>query len=69
MRLPTLGVSRRIDVQHLFDGQLGAALYNEGVTRATAHFAVTLVNQNNAKNVVGGDASSDEKIQLRTLCS
>ena len=68
MHLAIYGFSRRIDVQHLFDGQLGVALYNEGVTRATAHFAVTLVNHNNEKNIVGGDASSDGS-QLRTLCS
>ena len=53
--LTAFGVFRRIDVHHLFDGRLGAALYNVGVTRTTAHFAVTLVNQNSQKNVVEGD--------------
>ena len=52
----TFCVSRRIEVQHLFDGQLGAVLCNEGGTRVTAHFAVTFVNQNSEKNIVGGDS-------------
>ena len=50
-------VFRRIEVQHLFNGRLGAALYNEGVTRATAHLAVTLVNQNSRDSYAEGDNS------------
>ena len=52
--LTIFGVFRRIEVQHLFNGQLGAILYNEGVTRVTAHFAVTLVNRKSRENVVEG---------------
>ena len=55
--LTTFRFFRRIEVQYLFDGRLGAALFNEGVTRATAHFAVTVVNYIDKDSYAGGDNS------------
>ena len=47
-----------MDVWHRFDGNLGAYLWNEGATRATAHFAYTIVNKNHDESKVKGDGST-----------
>ena len=52
--LKTVDIFRSVQIWHRFDGNLGAYLWNEGVTRATAHFCFTIVNEEHDKSVSAG---------------
>ena len=51
-----------------FDGNLGGQMSNEGMTRATAHYCFTIVNEEHDKSEFKGDRSTGDVCRLFKGC-